>query len=435
MAIKLHADFFFLGNQMMVKKMSNLKFITSKFLNISKKHFNRGFRFVAFILLLASFLAFTSCVNDNDTSTTTAATQPATTAFSEKTIKIGVLEPQSGEDSVGGKLELLGIKFANKTRSTVEIGGTKYKIELTVMDDCSSYQSARETANKLLADGVCAVLGSFGSNQTDAAASVLQDANIAMVGANNLAVSKNANVFSLSSRYDYQAKYLSDYAYKTLKAKKAGIISTVGNYDDMNLAYFFAQKFKALGGSSVMLSLDKNNPDFASIIKMAISQKCDFIFLSTSPIYADDIIKTAYNSGLNLPFLASSKYDCAQALNAAWNYDAKLYALSSAKIDTQQQVFYDFSQWILNNSEAASLNGSVNDIYSASILAYDAYNTLIDAIASSKSVKPKNILQSLKKIKYDGLTGKISFNSSGFASNKKLYIKQADTAANVWVYE
>ena len=40
-----------------------------------------------------------------------------------KVVKIGVFEPQSGDNGAGGKQEILGMQYANQEQPTVEIGG------------------------------------------------------------------------------------------------------------------------------------------------------------------------------------------------------------------------------------------------------------------------------------------------------------------------
>ena len=45
-----------------------------------------------------------------------------------KVIKIGVFEPQSGDNGAGGKQEYLGMQYANSVTPTVEIGGMEIGI-------------------------------------------------------------------------------------------------------------------------------------------------------------------------------------------------------------------------------------------------------------------------------------------------------------------
>ena len=41
----------------------------------------------------------------------------------DKVVKIGVYEPQTGDNGAGGKQEVLGMQYANYVQPTVEIGG------------------------------------------------------------------------------------------------------------------------------------------------------------------------------------------------------------------------------------------------------------------------------------------------------------------------
>ena len=51
-----------------------------------------------------------------------------------KVIKIGVFEPQSGDNGAGGKQEVLGIQYANSVKPTVTINGETLSEMLPVLD-------------------------------------------------------------------------------------------------------------------------------------------------------------------------------------------------------------------------------------------------------------------------------------------------------------
>ena len=55
--------------------------------------------------------------------------------YAEDVIKIGVFEPQTGENGGGGLQELQGARYANEIRPTVTIDGTEYKVELDEVDN------------------------------------------------------------------------------------------------------------------------------------------------------------------------------------------------------------------------------------------------------------------------------------------------------------
>ena len=87
----------------------------------------------------------------------------------DKVVKIGVFEPQSGDNGAGGKQEILGMQYANKETPTVEIGGETYKVELVMADNASSNDKAPTAAQTLISGGVSLVLGSYGSGVSIAA--------------------------------------------------------------------------------------------------------------------------------------------------------------------------------------------------------------------------------------------------------------------------
>ena len=99
-----------------------------------------------------------------------------------KVIKIGVFEPQSGDNGAGGKQEVLGIQYANSVKPTVTIGGEEYKIELDIQDNQSSTDKAVSAAQQLVADKVSVVLGSYGSGVSIAGGSVFQEAGVPAIG-------------------------------------------------------------------------------------------------------------------------------------------------------------------------------------------------------------------------------------------------------------
>ena len=99
-----------------------------------------------------------------------------------KVIKIGVFEPQSGDNGAGGKQEVLGIQYANSVKPTVTIGGEEYKIELDIQDNQSSTDKAVSAAQQLVADKVSVVLGSYGSGVSIAAGTYFANAKIPAIG-------------------------------------------------------------------------------------------------------------------------------------------------------------------------------------------------------------------------------------------------------------
>ncbi len=97
-------------------------------------------------------------------------------------VKIGVFEPQSGDNGAGGKQEILGMQYANKQTPTVEIGGKVYDVELVYADNASSNDKAPSAAQTLISSGVSVVLGSYGSGVSIAAGDTFLSAGVPAIG-------------------------------------------------------------------------------------------------------------------------------------------------------------------------------------------------------------------------------------------------------------
>ena len=90
------------------------------------------------------------------------------------TVKIGVLEPLSGEYAAGGQLEYQGIQEALKAYPMLDDA----RVELVVADNLSTEEGARQAAKSLIDQGVQIVIGSWGSSLTQAAAETLSKKNM-----------------------------------------------------------------------------------------------------------------------------------------------------------------------------------------------------------------------------------------------------------------
>ena len=101
-------------------------------------------------LLLASVMTVSLAAcggNDDDDAASSGPGTQITAAEKDETeathtIKIGVFEPTTGENSNGGKQEVLGIRYANAIVPTVELNGTVYNIELVEADNQSDKVAA-----------------------------------------------------------------------------------------------------------------------------------------------------------------------------------------------------------------------------------------------------------------------------------------------------
>ena len=97
-------------------------------------------------------------------------------------LKIGIFEPATGENGAGGMQEVLGARYANKVVPSVTVNGKEYKIELVEVDNQSDKTAAVTAAQNLVSSGVIAVIGSYGSGVSIAAADTFAEAQIPAIG-------------------------------------------------------------------------------------------------------------------------------------------------------------------------------------------------------------------------------------------------------------
>ena len=103
-------------------------------------------------LTLSACLAIGALAGCSSSSSTSDGS--SSEASGENVIKIGVFEPQTGENGGGGLQEVYGIRYANQVYPTVDINGTEYTIQLVEVDNKSDKTEAVTAAQKLVSEGV-----------------------------------------------------------------------------------------------------------------------------------------------------------------------------------------------------------------------------------------------------------------------------------------
>ena len=166
------------------------------------------------------------------------------------TITIGVFEPASGDNGAGGKQEVLGMQYANSVQPTVEIDGVEYDVALNIVDNESSTDKATSAATAA-AEGASVVLGSYGSAVSIAAGDIFKSAGVGAIGVtctNPQVTEGNDNYFRICFLDPFQGTVLANYANDAIGAKKAYVLTKLGDDYSAGLGHYFSAAFKDLGG-------------------------------------------------------------------------------------------------------------------------------------------------------------------------------------------
>lgn len=377
-------------------------------------------------LVLAAVTAFSlvACGGNNGAA--------ATNADGAKVIKIGVFEPQTGENGGGGIQEVYGVRYANKIYNTVNIGGEDYKIQLVEVDNKSDKTEAVNAAQKLIAEKVNVVLGSYGSGVSIAAGEYFKEAKLPAIGCSctNPQVT-NGNEFYFRTCFldPFQGTVMASYA-KKHGYDRVAVITQLGDDYSEGLGSFFA-KACDLNGIEVVAQekFQTNEQDFKAILTNVKSKEPQFIFAPSSIASAPLIISQARELGITCQIGGGDTWENGTIIeNAHGNAEGMVvttfYEADPSSATGEEAKFLFGEGDVKGFSDYLVSIGQPKDIPAVSALGYDAYLAAYKAIEAAQALDGDSIRNALTTLKYTGVTGDISFNSDGDANKNAAYIKE-----------
>lgn len=352
-----------------------------------------------------------------------------------KVIKIGVFEPQSGDNGAGGKQEVLGMQYANYVQPTVEIGGETYDVKLEIVDNRTTAENGPSAASELMNRGVSIVLGSYGSGVSMAGGTVFQEAGVPAIGVTctNPQVTSDCSVYYRICFLDpFQGTVLANYAYKELGVTTAYTLAMLGSDYDQGLVYYFSEAFKALGGTVTSEDFPEGNANFVSYINNAKSAGAGVIFAPVSTNYAQLIIEAAGAQGFEGHLLGSDTWDNNMVIESAKGKSVNVEITTFYQEGGAPEFDAGIKEWMNANADALTNNGGNDMVSAVTVMGYDAYFTALEAIKAAGSTAPADILAALPGVTYSGISGEIAFDDIGDAKRDAAYIKTANTETGAW---
>ena len=352
------------------------------------------------------------------------------------TVKIGVFEPASGDNGAGGKQETLGIQYANSVAPTVEIDGTEYDVELVIVDNESSAEKAPTAASQLVSEGVSVVLGTYGSGAAIAASDTFAQAGVPAIGVtctNPQVTEGNTHYFRICFLDPFQGTVLANFAADNFEAKKAYVLTKLGDDYSAGLGHYFSKAFQDLGGEVVEETFPEGNADFTSYITTAVNEGVDVIFAPTSTEAAQLIIDTAASQGVEVPMLAGDTWDSNVILSAAKGKDVQIYVTTFYQEGGDPEFDEGIKEWINSDKTNLANNGGDDTVAAVTAMGYDAYFTALEALKNAGTTDPAAVNEALWTTTYTGVTGAIAFDDvNGDAIRDTAYVKSANTESGTW---
>ena len=365
-----------------------------------------------------------------------SATEEAASS-GDTVVKIGVFEPQTGDNGAGSKQEVLGMQYANYVQPTVEIGGETYDVKLEIVDNRTTAENGPSAASELMNRGVSIVLGSYGSGVSMAGGTVFQEAGVPAIGVTctNPQVTSDCSVYYRICFLDpFQGTVLANYAYKELGVTTAYTLAMLGSDYDQGLVYYFSEAFKALGGTVTSEDFPEGNANFVSYINNAKSAGAGVIFAPVSTNYAQLIIEAAGAQGFEGHLLGSDTWDNNMVIESAKGKSVNVEITTFYQEGGAPEFDAGIKEWMNSNADALTNNGGNDMVSAVTAMGYDAYFVALEAIKAAGSTDPAAVLAALPGVSYTGVSGLIEFDEIGDAKRDAAYIKAANTESGEWEF-
>ena len=350
-------------------------------------------------------------------------------------VKIGIFQALSGANGAGGRQQTGGNEYALYLTPTVEIGGKTYLVEFVYADNQSSTAVAPSAAQTLVAAGVSIVLGSYGSGVSIAASDTFGDAGIPAIGVTNTnpqVTLGNDHYFRLAFLDPFQGTVLAGLAKERFDASKAYVLAMQGDDYSVGLANYFMEAFGP--ANCVYEVFPEGTSDFSSYVATAKAQGANVFFSPTSTEAAALIIDQAHTQALGIPLLAGDTWDANVILNAAKDKNVHIYVTTFYQEGGSPTFDAGFSEWLRANPVALANNGGNDKISAGPAMGFDAYYVALEALKKAGSTDPGKVLEALRTVTYDGVTGYIAFDEIGDAIRDNAYVKACNTITGEWEF-
>ena len=395
-------------------------------------------KFLSVMLALAMAMSLAACGGSSSSSDNSGSSDSQSSSDStsgNKVVKLGVFEPQTGDNGAGGKQEILGMQYANYVQPTVEIGGETYDVQLEIVDNRTTPENGPSAAAELVNRGVSVVMGSYGSGVSMAGGEVFPQAGMPAIGTSctNPNVTADCDVyFRLAFLDPFQGTVLANYAYNELGVTNAYVLGMLGSDYDQGLVYYFTQAFQELGGTVTAESFPEGTANFVSYINNAKSAGAGVIFAPVSINYAQLIVEAAAAQGYDGSLLGSDTWDSNKVIESATGKDVSIFVTTFYQEGGAPDFDSGIKEWMNANPDALTNNGGNDMVAAVTAVGYDTYFTALEALKIAGSTEPSAVLEALPKVSFDGVTGKIEFDDIGDAKRDSAFIKTANTETGVW---
>ncbi|MFB0845347.1 branched-chain amino acid ABC transporter substrate-binding protein [Paenibacillus oleatilyticus] len=367
--------------------------------------------------VILGMLALTACGGNSDG--TKSAAGSAEGSASGKEIKIGMMSALSGNEAkMGQDMKQAAELAVDEINAAGGINGSK--IKLVAQDDACDPQTATAAANKLVSEGVTAVVGGYCSGAAIPATGVFHQNGIPTVitaaNSQKIADQKFPEIFMINGTGVHQAQMATEYMVNQKQAKKIAIIHDNSAFAK-DLAEVTKKQVESAGAKVVVFdAVNPDETDFSSLVSKLKQAQPDATYW------------TAYYKGGGLFIKQFKQQGVSGIIGVGDGANDKMLIDIAGKAAAE-------GTFITNSPTAEFLPDAkkfVNDYkgrfsqepgpYSA--LQYDGIKVMADAIKRAGSTDKKAITEALAKSDVKTLTGQVSFTPQGTLTKSNFVVLQ-----------
>ncbi len=345
----------------------------------------------------------------------------STVSAQELVVKIGHVGPTTGGIAHLGKDNENGAKLAIKELNAkgVMIGGKKAKFELVAEDDGADPKQGTAAAQKLVDAKVNGVIGHLNSGTTIPASKIYFDAGIPQISpsATNPKYTRQGfkTAFRVVADDTALGGTLGRYAVKDMKAKAIAIIDDRTAYGQ-GVGDEFEKAVKASGGKVVGREFTNDKAtDFQAILTKLKAKKPDVVFFGGMDAVAGPMLKQMKTLGIEAKFIGGDGICSEGLVKLAGDgmADGQVVCAEAGGVEGgKKKGMDDFKARFKTEFNA--------DVQVYAPYVYDAMMVMVEAMKKAGSAEPAKYLPALSTVSYDGVTGKIAFDSKGDVKNGSL---------------
>ncbi|MEL7622977.1 MAG: ABC transporter substrate-binding protein [Clostridiales bacterium] len=286
------------------------------------------------------------------------------------------------------------------------------ELKLIAYDNKAEQAEGVSVANRLVQDGVIAVIGPAQSGVGIAASAVFEEAKIVMIATTatneKLTVPEGQTeplkyIFRSCFIDPYQGSVAATFALQDLKITKAGILKDVGSDYSTYLAKYFSDTFTAGGGTIVAdESFRTDELEYKAQLSKIKDAGAELLFIPTMQKEAGLAMKQARELGMECYFLGGDAWASDELVQLGGSATEGGYFVNIASLEDPA-----IAQWV---EEYTAKWGKAPTMPNP-VLAVDGLLAIVEAIKATESTDPTAIAEWLANCKdVPVLTGKLTID-------------------------